>query len=162
MKIDKFNPKTQEGQFARLQVRGGTIGGNLVIDGDASLITLSGSNAAFDGTFIANTDLDFVVQTETSTTNVLKTYNQGSKLGLMNNSIFIDGQNVGINQPAPQSTVHIGDGFGQELRVAGTISASQQVIFSGLSTQKPTTTGSLWLSGSAGAGSKFLVVFTGE
>lgn len=42
--------------------------------------------------------------------------------------------------------------------------SGSDVIFSGLSTTEPTTTGSLWLSGSgagASSGSKYLMVFTG-
>jgi hypothetical protein len=44
---------------------------------------------------------------------------------------------------------------------SGFISAFGSSSLHGLPTSKPTTTGSLWLSGSAGQDSKFLVVFTG-
>jgi len=58
--------------------------------------------------------------------------------------------------------------FNGNITASGNISSSHASIASfgsmkltNLPTTKPTTTGSLWLSGSAGQGSKFLVVFTG-
>jgi hypothetical protein len=47
------------------------------------------------------------------------------------------------------------------ISASSTISAFGSSSLHGLPTSKPTITGSLWLSGSAGEGSKYLVVFTG-
>ena len=50
---------------------------------------------------------------------------------------------------------------GSNISASGAISAFGSSSLHGLPTSKPTITGSLWLSGSAGEGSKYLVVFTG-
>jgi len=47
------------------------------------------------------------------------------------------------------------------LHVSGGSGTATNIVFDNLPTTKPTVTGSLWLSGSAGNDSKYLVVFTG-
>ena len=50
--------------------------------------------------------------------------------------------------------------FIQQERNTGELRGTK-ITLTNLPTSKPSVTGSLWLSGSAGQGSKFLVVFTG-
>ena len=56
------------------------------------------------------------------------------------------------------SDAWFGGGATASLHTSASLS---EVIFENLPTIKPTTTGSLWLSGSAGSNSHYLVVFTG-
>jgi hypothetical protein len=56
------------------------------------------------------------------------------------------------------SDVWVGGGATASLHTSASLS---EVIFENLPTTKPTITGSLWLSGSAGSNSQYLVVFTG-
>ena len=118
------------------------------------------------------------------------TYNLGSSTKEWKD-LFIDGtanidtlaaDNAAINQhtsnflPSTNGTLSLGNSskFWNKLHItnvtaSGNISSSLSstgsfgsMILPNLPTNQPTVTGSLWLSGSAGAGSKFLVVFTGE
>jgi len=73
--------------------------------------------------------------------------------------LYIDGiANMDI---VSSSNVHISAVGAASLHVSGGIAASTDIIFENLPTTKPTVSGSLWLSGSAGNSSKYLVVFTG-
>ena len=84
-----------------------------------------------------------------------------------NDISFFNASAVGIGTTNPDSDLEInpisGSGIGgapltASLHVSGALS---NVRFQNLPTVKPTVTGSLWLSGSAGQSSKYLVVFTG-
>jgi len=72
--------------------------------------------------------------------------------------LYIDGTaNIDI---VSSSNVHIG-AISASLVVSSSAGIDTSIIFENLPTTKPTVTGSLWLSGSAGNSSKYLVVFTG-
>ena len=58
------------------------------------------------------------------------------------------------------STAFIGNSYTQTASLH-TSGGASQIIFENLPITKPSITGSLWLSGSAGSDSKYLVVFTG-
>ena len=116
------------------------------------VISISGSNATFDGTFIATEDLDFQVENESATVNVLKTYNLGDQLGLLNNSIFVDGNNVGIHNSSPTSLLHVGTGWGGSATFNCEVSGTKNVTFSGLSDGDPGVAGRLFTTGSTGMG----------
>jgi hypothetical protein len=71
--------------------------------------------------------------------------------------LYIDGTaNMDI---VSSSNVHI-TAANSSLLVSSSV-GSTSIIFENLPTTKPTVSGSLWLSGSAGNSSKYLVVFTG-
>ena len=73
--------------------------------------------------------------------------------------LYIDGTaNMDI---VSSSAVHISAAGTASLHVSGGSSAATDIVFENLPTTKPTVSGSLWLSGSAGNSSKYLVVFTG-
>ena len=73
--------------------------------------------------------------------------------------LYIDGtSNMDI---VSSSAVHISAAGTASLHVSGGSAAATDIVFENLPTTKPTVTGSLWLSGSAGQDSKYLVVFTG-
>ncbi len=92
--------------------------------------------------------------------NVVKNRIHGNDISFFNNNA------VGIGTTTPDSDLEInpisGSGVASlqtaSLHVSGALS---NVRFQNLPTVKPTVTGSLWLSGSAGQSSKYLVVFTG-
>jgi|TARA_R110002020_G_scaffold218434_4_gene426309 hypothetical protein len=73
--------------------------------------------------------------------------------------LYLDGtSNMDI---VSSSNVHISAAGTASLHVSGGSAAATDIIFENLPTTKPIITGSLWLSGSAGNSSKYLVVFTG-
>ena len=128
---------------AKLDISGGTIEGDLSIAGDVDVLnTVSASS----GDFLVPGDLNFTTVNGDDTTSILRTTGIGATLGIYNNLVYIDGTNLGIGTVEPAA----------KLEVAGT------VVLSDLPITQPTTTGSLWLSGSDAVGqSKNLVVFTG-
>lgn len=68
--------------------------------------------------------------------------------------------NISASGNISSSTAFIGNSYTPTASLH-TSGASSQIIFENLPTNKPSITGSLWLSGSAGNSSKYLVVFTG-
>ena len=126
-----------------MQNEGGNIAGNVSIEGDIDVLnTISGSGGSFvvPGDFLFQTDNGGVTQ------DILKTTDYGQNLGIHNNLIYSNGTNVGIGTITPSAKLSV-DG---------------NIVFNNLPTSKAgLPTGSLWLSGSAGQSSQYLVVFTG-
>ena len=100
-----------------------------------------------------------------SSGNVLGNYfysNEAAALGFTGGTMYlgnalypteIDGTNIKLDAPVTAS--------GNVSSSNASTASFGSMKLTNLPTTKPTTTGSLWLSGSAGQGSKFLVVFTG-
>ena len=126
--------------------------GVLKIEGGASI-----AKKVFAGTFVSSSQLrsanDVVVGSHITAS------------GDISSSGTITGGGLDING----TTDMIGLNLTSHLTSSANISSSNSstgsfgsMILNNLPTNPPTRSGSLWLSGSAGAGSKFLVVFTGE
>ena len=128
---------------AKLDVTGGTIGGDLSVAGDVDILnTISASS----GHLLVPGDFLFQTQNGEYTTDILSTTGVGSTLGIYNNLVYIDGTNLGIGTVTPSG----------KLEVVGS------VVLSNLPTTQPTITGSLWMSGSSElSNNKYLLVFTG-
>ena len=114
--------------------------------------------------------------------NVDNTYDLGSSTKQWK-TIFVDSASIGLVSssliPNADNTYDLGsstkewkdlyiDGTANmdivsssALHVSGGSGTATNIVFDNLPTTKPTITGSLWLSGSAGNNSKYLVVFTG-
>ena len=141
-KFGKHKIGKLEYERVRLQKEGGHIAGDVSFEGDIDVMnTISGSG----GTFVVPGDFLFQTDNAGVTQNIIQTTDYGQKLSLHNNLIYSDGTNVGVGTTTPSARLTV-DG---------------NIVFSGLPTVKPLITGSLWLSGSAGNSSKYLVVFTG-
>ena len=128
---------------------------DLFIDGTANVDTLAADSANIGqhtGNFLPSTNGTLSLGNSSKFWNKLHITNITASGNISGSTI--EGQEL------------ISDGH---ITASGNISASNastasfgSMKLTNLPTTKPTTTGSLWLSGSAGAGSKFLVVFTGE
>lgn len=136
-KIGKI--KVSAAEFAahnsKLDVVGGTITGKLNVVGDIT----GSSDVVTNGTILTTGDLSFQIQNDTSVIDILRTDDEGESLSLYNNTLYIEGGNVGVGQTNPRSKFHIGDGTGQELLVEGTISASGNITTRGVIAGKCTS-----------------------
>ena len=153
-KIGKFKVTNEEYRrhISKLDNSGGNISGHLSIEGHLDLgSTLSGSG----GSFIFPGDLNFATVNGDDRTTILRTTGIGSTLGIYDNLIYIDGENIGIGTVTPQVKLQIGNsgGVNKEFRIEGDISASGDVIrFNGLPTIDPKVSGNLFTTGSTTMG----------
>ena len=93
-------------------------------------------------------------------------------------TLTANGNTLNIGSTSPTDTVNLYNvTYTQSLYITGSVSATGSITadnfvgsvldmdssasFTGLPTSRTVVTGSLWLSGSAGQGSQYLVVFTG-
>lgn len=160
-KIGKYKVSKQEAQQYedKLNITGGTLAGALTASVEQSAVLI-------DGPLIQLGEANLQIQNDNNIKHVLTSLNSGADLSIFNSAIVITDAGIGIGQGSPKATVHIGGGFGEELRVSGHISGSttkitEDVTFLGLPTTEPLTTGSLWVSGSGGgaaSGSGYVMV----
>jgi len=155
---------------------GGGVGGDVTIN---TFGVVSGGSAASSGSFIVNSKNFTLTSGGNVTATSLNTGQGDYELYNMNQNVTTT-SNVTFNNVTASLNLKVnGDTllgnhesdthtFNGHITASGNISASHastasfgSMKLTNLPTTKPTTTGSLWLSGSAGQGSKFLVVFTG-
>ena len=158
-----------------------SLGTEIVLDNDVflqgrdlggtarDLVSLDSSNANIIGNTAYATTLRGGGVTVSSTNDM--TLDAGDDILIKDNgvtSVFIN-TNKGnitasgdllVSGSVSSSAVLVGNSFTPTASLH-TSGAASQIIFENLPITKPSITGSLWLSGSAGSDSKYLVVFTG-